>query len=384
MKLTQAKIDKGLPPGRYHDGRGAGLFLLVKPSGRASFVQRMMIKGRRKDVGLGSVRDWRLAEVREKAESNRRALRRGEEISLPRKRFGAAPNLRAVVDKVIDVRRPEWKAGSRVEEQWRNGFRDHVFPRFGSRGIETITPADMVDLYAKLAGKPSVVKALRTRLKVVFEYAIANGWRTDNPAMIARAALPKTTGKGGHHDAIPHAELGAVLRKVRKHKTTAARLALEFQALTASRPNEALGARWPEIDVATSTWTIPAERMKAKRAHRVALSPSAMSVLNEAKNLLQGDDLIFPSARGSEMATARLGDVLRAIKVEGTAHGLRSSFRDWCAETGVDREVAESCLAHTIPSQTEAPYVRTDLLDRRVPVMQEWGEYLTGRKWFPE
>ena len=382
MKLTQSKIDKGLPPGRYHDGRGAGLFLLVKPSGRASFVQRMMINGRRKDVGLGSVRDWSLKEARDRAEDNRRAARRGEEISLPRKRFGAAPNLRTVVDKVIDVHRKEWKAGSRTEEQWRNSFRDHVFPRFGSYGIETIAPADMVDLYSKLADKPSVVKALRTRLKVVFEYAIASGWRTDNPAMIARAALPKKNGRGGHHEAIPHAELGAVLRKVRKYKIATARLAFEFQALTACRPNEALGAKWSEID--GSTWTIPASRMKTKRAHRVALSPAALGVLREAKKLPQSADLIFPSKRGTAMATARLGDILRAIEVNGTAHGLRASFKTWCADTGVDREVAEACLAHTIPSQTEAAYVRTDLLDRRAPIMAEWGNYLTKRKRFPE
>ena len=383
MKLTQKAIDRGLAPGRYHDNRGTGLFLLVKPSGRASFVQRIMIGGKRRDIGIGSIRWMTLAEARERAAVTWRKARRGELDAAPRRRKMVAPSLATVADKVIDTRRSSWKAGTRIEQQWRSSLRDHVFPRFGTWGIDAITAGNMVELFGKLQkdGRIALIKTLRVRLEVVFDFAIANGWRADNPARIARGSLPKVKTSRNHHKSVAHGDLPDVIRKVQGFKNPSHAIAFQFIALTAVRISEALGAKWSEID--GETWTIPADRMKAKKAHDVPLSPAAMNVLQEARNL--GDcEFVFPSNRGKQITGARIGEMIRELGIDATTHGLRSSFRDWCAETGVEREVAEACLAHAVESQTEAAYLRTNVIARRAPIMAKWGEHISPRKRFPE
>ena len=213
----------------------------------------------------------------------------------------------------------------------------------------------------------------------VMRWCVAERHRVDDPAGEAvRSALPKNgNGEKRHHRAVGHADVVDVLATVRSSSGWAgARLAVEFVTLTATRSDEGRAARWDEIDQEGRTWTIPGERMKTAQEHRVPLSRQALAVLDEARRL--GDDeLIFPAARGrGAIAGPVLGALLRELNIPGTLHGMRASFRSWCADTGVDRETAEAALAHVVRG-VEGAYQRSDLLTRRAEVMQTWADYVT-------
>ncbi len=181
-------------------------------------------------------------------------------------------------------------------------------------------------------------------------------------------------------DALPHAEVGAALEAVRESDAwLGIRLCLEFVALTATRSGEARRARWPEIDRDRATWTVPAERMKGGREHRVPLSTGVLAVLERAQELENGSGLIFPCFKRLELRSPQVAGVFRDLGIPSTVHGLRSSFRDWAAETGVDRTVAEAALAHKVGG-VEGVYFRSDLFERRRRVMQDWSAYLSGRR----
>ena len=174
-----------------------------------------------------------------------------------------------------------------------------------------------------------------------------------------------------------HSDVAGALRTIRDTGAwPATKLALEYIALTACRSGEVRGAKWCEIDLEGPTWLIPAERMKAGREHRVPLSGRALAVLNEARELADSTGLIFPSATGRMLSDSTLSKLLRESEIVAVPHGFRSSFRDWCGDTGVDREVAEASLAHVVKNQVEAAYARSDLLERRRTVMQKWAHYL--------
>ena len=207
-------------------------------------------------------------------------------------------------------------------------------------------------------------------------WTIAQGYRDDNPAGDAvSAALPKNGARQEHHPALPHAEVGEALRKVRESDASpAAKLAFEFQVLTAARSGEVREARWDEISRAT--WTVPAERMKMRREHRVPLSNRAIQVLDEARTLIDGSGLLFPSPTGrGPLSNSTLLKLLRELALKAVPHGFRSSFRDWAAETGQPRELAEQALAHANPNKVEAAYARSDLLHQRAVLMEAWARY---------
>ena len=205
-------------------------------------------------------------------------------------------------------------------------------------------------------------------------WAITKGYRTDDPASKAvTAALPKHNGPQNHLAALPHAEVAAALREIRESRSwLGIRLLVEFTVLTAARSGEARLTTWAEVDVEAAVWTVPAARMKAGREHRVPLSADALAVLDQARALNGRDGLLFPSSRGGQIHRATPSGVLRDLRIPATVHGFRSSFRDWCGETGVPREVAEHCLAHVVQG-VEGAYQRSDLLERRRPVMEDWG-----------
>ena len=207
-------------------------------------------------------------------------------------------------------------------------------------------------------------------------WCIAQGYRADNPAgETLTAALPKHNGGHQHHRALPHAQVGVALEKIRRsaaHPTAV--LALQFQALTAVRPTEARLARWDEIDFEGRIWTIPPERMKTKREHRVPLSARAVQVLDEAHQYTDGSGLVF-SGRNGPISRKVASNTLRRVGISAVPHGFRSSFRDWCGETGVPRELAEAALGHTVRG-VEGAYARSDLLERRREVMDNWAKYV--------
>ncbi len=225
--------------------------------------------------------------------------------------------------------------------------------------------------------KPETARRVRNRIKAVMAWAIANGNRADNPAGDSlEPVLPRQSASKNHFPALPHKEVKGALEKIQESGAwDSTKLAFRFLVLTASRPGEVLGAVWPEFDLKNREWTIPAHRMRAGRQHRVPLSDSALDVLPQARSLSPETGLVFPNPTGKEMLNATMSKLAKDLELGAVPHGFRSSFRDWCADTGVAREVAEACLAHAVDG-VEGAYKRTDLFDRRRPGMDEWADYM--------
>ena len=367
-------------PGRYGDGRGGfGLSLLVKATttGRLSktWSQRLRINGKPFNVGLGAYPVVTLAEARKAALANRRAVHRGRDP-----RGGGIPTFEEGADRVIQIHAATWRAGSKSEAQWRASLRDYAMPRLGSKRVDKITTADVMAVLLPIWNtKRETARRVRQRIGAVMKWAVAQGYRGDNPAGEAiGAALPRNGVRRQHQEALPHGEVAGAIAKVRESGAYRATvLAFEFIVLTACRSGEVRFSRWDEIDLSTSTWTIPGKRMKAGREHRVPLSKRALHVLNEALALSDGSGLVFPSPTGKVLSDSTISKLIRENGIRAVPHGFRSSFRDWAGETGAAREVAEACLAHTVKG-VEGAYARSDLLQLRRDLMESWAMYLSS------
>lgn len=374
--LTAAFVRTVSDPGRYGDGRGGfGLSLLVRKTrnGRTSrmWCQRIMdpLTGKQTSIGLGSYPRVTLAEARAKALHNRRQIDAGRDP-----RGGGIPTFERATEAVIRLHKAGWKPGSRTESQWRASFATHLYPALGKKRIDQIKTADLLNVLRTLVHEsPAMSKKLRARIAKVFEWAVAHGYRPDNPAGAALVSVLPNGKTTTHHKALPHGEVAGALAKV---GGSAAGLATRFLALTATRTIEPRLATWSEIDLEAKVWTIPADRMKAGREHRVPLSEAALAVLAEARERWGSEGPVFPGRGGGPLGETTIGALFRRRKIGAPPHGLRSSFRDWCGESGVAREVAEACLAHVVKG-VEGAYARSDLLERRREVMERWGEYVT-------
>ena len=382
-KLSAAFVKTVKRPGRYGDGRGGfGLSLLVKPTatGRLSktWSQRLRIHGHPVNVGLGAYPVVTLAEAREKALKNRRTVAQGRDP-----RSGGIPTFTEAVETVIAIHRPSWRSGSRYEDQWRGTLRRYAVPRFGDKRVNEITTADVMgalltdDFWNR---KRVTARVVRQRIGAVMKWSVAQGFREDNPAGDAiSAALPKNGVRVRHQKALPHGEVAGALDRVRaSNALLSTKLALEMLVLTACRSGEVRMARWPEFDLREAVWTIPEDRTKSGREHRVPLSSGALKVLEKATTLGDGEGLVFPGRRARPLGDSTLSLLLRRFGIRCVPHGMRSSFRDWCSETGVRREVAEAALAHVVKNKVEAAYARSDLLDSRREVMARWSAYLAN------
>ena len=383
-KLTAAFVRAVKPSERLRRyGDGNGLYLLVKPGPRGggkSWVQRLVIHGARRDLGLGGADLVTLAEARQAARDNRRIARAGGD---PRVGGGrGSPTFAEAAEKVIEMHRPTWKRGAGgSESQWRATLDTYVYPHIGRKPARAVETADVMAVLMPIwASKHETAKRVRHRISAVMKWAIAQGYRPDNPAGEALvAALPKVDAAPTHHRALPYDQVGPALARVRASGgNLSAKLAFEFMLLCAVRSGEARGARWDEIDLETAAWTIPAERMKAGRDHRVPLSDRALAVLGQAAAIRDGD-LVFPSPRrGRPLSAATLWRLLDNLGIDATPHGFRSSFRDWAAEmTETPHAVMESALAHAVRNAVEAAYARSDLFDRRRRLMRQWAEYVS-------
>ena len=296
-KVTAAFVRTVKKPGRYGDGHG--LYLLVTPTGARCWVQRLVIRGRRRELGLGGFPLVTLAEAREKAFDNRRLARSGGDPLTEKRKDQGVPTFEEAAARVIDIHRPSWKNGGKSAAQWEHSLRQYVFPRLGRCSVSNVTTADVMSVLTRIwHEKPETARRVRQRIGVVMKWAVAQGYRADNPAGDAiDAALPRNGLAKKHMKALPHGEVTGAVEAVRNSECSMVeKLAFEFLVLTACRSGEVLSAAWGEIDMEVREWNIPGERMKAKRPHRVPLSGRALEVLNEARTLSQdGTGPVFPS-----------------------------------------------------------------------------------------
>ena len=375
-------------PDKYHDEHC--LLLRVRPSGSKSWFWRGTVQGRRRELGLGAFPYVSLAEAREKALDYRRIARAGRIPAptrkldrpppepQPRKRAKSrAPAFRTLAAEVIDFHRPTWR-NPRSGAQWESSLRDYAYPAFGNKPIDEVTTADVLRALQPIWNtKRETARRARQRISAVMKAAIAAGHRSDNPAGDAlTGALPRGGHKQRHQRALPHDQVADALATVRAskaHRTT--KLAFEFLVLTAARSGEVRLMVWDEANLDTRLWTVPAARMKAQKEHRVPLSTQAAAILAEAAELRSGN-LVFPSLTGRPMSDATLSKLIRELGIKAVPHGFRSSFRDWCGDTGQPRDLAEAALAHTIRNKADAAYARTDLLARRRTLMEAWSDYV--------
>lgn len=384
-RLTATSV-KTKPPGMHADG--GSLYLLVKADGKNRswiFRYRDRVTGKLRDMGLGPTWDVSLAEARERAAGYRRQLRdgqdplaakhaqRAEAKSQHEKRmpFGRCAEL------YIETHRNGWR-NPKHAQQWDSTLRTYCAPVW-SQPVDAIDTAQVMRCLDPIwTTKTETASRLRGRMESVLAWATVRGLRTgDNPAQWRNhldQLLPARNKVQAveHRAALPYAEVAEFMVELRQRDTLAARV-LELQILTATRPGEAAGAQWAEFDLDGAVWTIPPDRMKAGKEHRIPLAPAALKLL---KALPQSSTSVFPGVKGKPITTDAAMKLLKEMRPGLTAHGFRSTFRDWAAETtSHPREVIEAAMAHRLKDAAEAAYQRGDLLVRRAVLMKDWAGY---------
>ena len=379
-KALSAAFVRRAPAGRHADGNG--LYLFVQPTGTRSWVQRLVIRGRRREMGLGAAGLVSLADAREQALANRKLARSGGDPLSEKRRAEGVPTFTEAAERVLEQKRGGWRGRWQAQNWWRSMER-YVFPRIGNRPVSQVNTADVLEILTPIwHDKAETARAVRQRIRSVLEWAIAMDLRSDNPCDRVAPVLGPQNDIVTHRQALPHREVAAAIETVRTSRSgqPAMKLAFEFLVLTAARSGEVRLATWDEIDTARAVWTVPAARMKAKREHRVALSRQALEVLDAARALGDGRGHVFPMRSGRPIAPSTLPKMLDYHRIAAVPHGFRSSFRDWAAEeTDHPREVIEAALAHVVQNKVEAAYARSDLFERRRRLMDDWAEYLAGR-----
>ena len=359
---------------------------MVDPSGAKRWVQRIVVNGKRCDLGLGGLSVVGLGEAREEAQRLRALARRGVDVLAERRTRQAMLTFEEAAKKVHEQHGAAFK-NEKHRAQWLASLEADVFPVFGYRRVDAIDSADVLRALSPIwTTKPETARRLKQRIRLVLDWARASKLRSgDNPVDGLRTVLPKQDGEKKHHAALPYQGVPEFIAGIRASDASpAARLAFEFLILTATRTNEVLGATWGEFDTVAKTWTIPAERMKAKREHRVPLAQRALDILDEAKKLSDAEPaaLVFPGREGKPLSNMVFLMTLRRMERQDiTAHGFRSSFRDWASErTNTPSAVCEAALAHTVRDKAEAAYNRTDLFERRRKLMGAWAAFATAKQ----
>ena len=376
--LTPAFVRNVSQAGRYCDGQG--LYLDVRPSGSRGWIQRLTIRGRRTELGLGGFPLVSLKEAREKAFANRKLARDGGDLLAEKRRAESMPTFAEAARQVWNQLRPGWRSPQHAQ-LWLSSLERYAIPRIGKMPISEVTSADVIGILAPIwHDVPPTARKLRQRIRAVMEWAVAMDLRPDNPCDRIGPVLGTQGGRVRHMRALPHREVASAIETVRaSNARPVVKLAFEFLVLTAVRSGEVRGAAWAEIERDAGVWTIPALRTKGNREHRVPLCGRALQILEEARMLGRGSPLVFPGVRGKPFASTALSELLGELKIAAVPHGFRSSFRDWAAEeTDHPREVAEAALAHKVRNQIEAAYRRTDLFERRRRLMDDWARYLAG------
>lgn len=380
-RLTTIQV-RSAPPGRHVDG--LGLVLDVVPSGARSWTFVFRWQGRRPEMGLGGFPAVSLADARAAADVARRQVRDGINPITSRPKSAATLSFGPFADSLLDDLEKGWK-NHKHRQQWRNTLATYAAPIWNTP-VPDVTTDDVLRCLRPIWDtKAETASRVRGRIELVLSAAEAKGLRSGkNPAQwkghLERLLPRRKRLTRGHHAALPYKAIPEFFVRLRSRQSVSA-LCLEWTILTTARTGEAVGARWTEINRHTKVWTVPKERMKSKRAHRVPLSDQAMKILDEVFRYTGGVGVIFPTIDGkrplSDMAmTMALRDLVPNI----TVHGFRSTFRDWAGdETEFPREVIEAALAHLIGDKAEAAYRRGDALEKRRSLMQAWADYATHR-----
>ena len=375
--LSAARVRTIREHGRHADGNG--LYLVVDRSGAKRWVLRTVVHGKRRDIGLGGLSTVSLAEARETATTLRKIARTGgDPLAERRKAQAYVPTFEETARKVHAEYSVNWKNPKHIA-QWINTLEKYAFPVFGDRRVDQIgTPEVLKALSPIWHTKPETARRVRQRIGTVMDRAKVAGFRTgDNPIDGISKGLGNQPTRKVHHAALPYPEVHGFIDELRNTDgSESARLAFEFLILTATRTSETLLAEWSEINVESRTWTISSERMKTNLEYRVPLSSRCLEIMGRAKELSDGSDYLFHGqSTGKPLSNMVFLMMIRRMGMgkKITAHGFRSSFRDWAAErTNFSREVCEKALAHTIRDHTEAAYRRGDLFDKRRDLMETW------------
>jgi integrase len=385
--LTALDVERKRDPGLYFDGEG--LYLQVTGAGARSWIYRYTLKGKARWQGLGSAQQVSLKDARiarDGAQSmvrkgidpvgEKRAAREAQKTDKPK-----VLTFREAVAKYLDKHDDTWSS-PKHRQQWQNTLQTYAFPEIGDTPVNQITATHVVAILEPIWKlKSETARRVRGRIEIVLDYvADPDDHAFRNPAALTerlKKALPKLKKrKPEHHAALPYPEIGHFMFELRERDAIAAR-ALEFVILTAARTTEVLQAAWTEVDFEAAVWTIPADRMKAGKEHRVPLSPAAMAVLSGMARIRQ-NDLIFPGTKpGQPLSNMTMLKVLERLGYPDlTVHGFRSTFRDWAAErTNYPNEVVEMALAHAIGNKVEKAYRRGDLFEKRRRLMDDWAAF---------
>lgn len=403
-ELSALEVGRLTAKGYHHVGGVAGLVLQVSKSGAKSWLMRVMVGGKRREIGLGGFPDVTLAGAKESARAIREKIKSGidpvAEKATARNALAAtiasALTFERAAERYIEANESGWK-NSKHAAQWTATLKTYAYPIIGKIQVMAIDTSHIVSILEPIwTTKTETASRLRGRIEAVLDWAKVRGYRKgENPArwkghldhiLPARTKVQKVK----HHPALPYREIGAFMTALKAQEGMGAR-ALEFAILCASRSGEVRGATWSEIDLNTNVWTIPPERMKAEKEHRVPLSPEAISLLDTLPRMA-GTDLVFPNSKNDVLSDMTLTAVIRrmddASTIAGgngwrengvkviTAHGFRSTFRDWAGETtAYPREVIEHAIAHQLKDKAEAAYARGTLFDKRARLMADWSKY---------
>lgn len=363
---------------------GGGLYVLVAPGGSKTWVLRTVVQGKRTDIGLGSVTMVTLADAREEAQRLRKIARSGgDPLAERRHERRTVPTFEEATKSVHASLSAGFK-NAKHQKQWLASLKS-VVKTFGGKRVDAVTSADILAaLSPQWLARPETSSRVLQRIRVIFEWCKAQGYRSgDNPTEGLTKVLPKRRAVPVHHAALPFQQVPAFIHALREAPARdVVKLAFEFTILCGTRTSETLQATWNEFDLDAKTWTIPGARMKAGVEHRVPLSQRCLEILESAKALSSGTGFVFPGlGKGKPLSNMVFLMTLRRMKRDDlTAHGFRSSFRDWAAErTNFSRAVCEAALAHTLRDKTEAAYNRTDLFERRRELMAAWSTFATAK-----
>lgn len=390
--ITDLAIKKGFPRNKpMPDGTVMGLRL--EPSGkrgRGKWTLRIVspLTKKRRDMGLGTYPEVGIAGARIKAMEARQLIAQGKDPIEERKAGRAvtkAMTFEQAARKVHKEQTPGWKSHKHAD-QWIGTLRDHAFPKIGCEPVASLSPAKIAEILRPIwLTMPETALRVKQRCQTVMGWCWAHGLVAGNPVDVVDHLLPPQPGKrerAHHQAAMPWRDIPAFVQVLHGVSSPPSTL-LEFIILTAARSGEARAMTWSEVDFTEQVWAVPADRMKAKVAHRIPLSRRAYEILRG--QYLKHPKLVFPSALLlvlRDVALTRLMHSQDAHSSErgrvATVHGFRSSFRDWASESGYPRDLAERALAHTIANQAEAAYHRTDLLDQRRPMMEAWADFVAS------